>query len=216
MKLHLRRYVQDETGPHVEELPSETLGPGGELTLYFDPDHEERNLYVVDVINESKLNVYPHVFTLSSDYSISLLYPPEGVEEAVTPGNTYPIGLQAGTSQLSIWLPPGWDASRDCLKAIVTTQAADLRLLEQQALDVDADCVVLVRLEDHFADGAEVRRELGRQEQIELAHTERVRLPGVAEAHEVDVGESSDLQRAEAGRRRHVVQLRGGWLRRRL
>ena len=139
VKLRLRRYVDDSTGRRAEDLPPEAIGPSGELAIYFDPDHEEQNLYVVDLINESALDVYPHVFTLSPDYSISSLHPGRGIQEAVAPNkdqDPYPIGLHSGTHQLALWLPEGWDASQDFIKAIVTTNAADLKMLEQPPLDV--------------------------------------------------------------------------------
>ena len=141
VRLKLRRYVVDSAGPRAEDVPEEATDPGGELTLYFDPDHNERNIYVVDVINELERYVYPHVFTLSPDFSICRLHPQAGIQEAVQPNtaqNPFPIGLQKGTDQLRYWLPPGWDFSRDYLKLIVTTEAADLHRLEQQPMKVPA------------------------------------------------------------------------------
>lgn len=139
VKLRLRRYVDESTGPRLEDLLQEAIGPGGELTLYFDPDHMESNRYVVDVLNESERDVYPHVFILSPDYSIGRLHPRRGIQEAVRPNkgrDPYPIGLQRGTQRLEFYLPSGWDASRDYLKAIVTTEETDLSMLEQKALEV--------------------------------------------------------------------------------
>jgi hypothetical protein len=118
ISLRLRRYIEEPGGRRTEDLPAEVVGPGGELTLYFDPEHEERNVYVVDVINASDCDVYPHVFTLSPDFGIECLHPPRdsGISEAVRTnkdGTPYPIGLQAGTVPLKFYLPPGWDGSRD-------------------------------------------------------------------------------------------------------
>lgn len=136
LRLRLRRYV---AGAPPEPLEPGTIEPGGDITLYYDPDRRERNLYVVDVINKSDLEVYPHVFTLSPDYSISLLYPTLGQQEVVQPNsedNPFAIGMQQGTTQLRIWLPEGWDASRDQLKAIVSTVPTDLQMLKQEGINV--------------------------------------------------------------------------------
>jgi len=130
-KLRLRHYMAGQPVSQAQELPAETVGPGGELAVYFYADQPDRNLYVVDVINESALEVYPHVFTLSPDYSIQPLYPRLGQQEAIKPGVSFAI-----PDQLTFFLPPGWDASRDYLKAIVTTVPTDLQVLEQQGLTV--------------------------------------------------------------------------------
>jgi len=130
-KLRLRYYMAGQPVSQAQELPAETVGPGGELAVYFYADQPDRNLYVVDVINESALEVYPHVFTLSPDYSIQPLYPRLGQQEAIKPGVSFAI-----PDQLTFFLPPGWDASRDYLKAIVTTVPTDLQVLEQQGLTV--------------------------------------------------------------------------------
>src|SRR6266566_751451 len=131
VKLRLRQYVAGQPAAQAQELPAEAVGPGGELAVYFHADQPDRNLYVVEVINESPLEIYPHVFTLSPDYSIQRLYPRLGQQEAVKPGVSFAI-----PDQLKFFLPPGWDASRDYLKAIVTTVPTDLQVLEQQGLTV--------------------------------------------------------------------------------
>jgi pimeloyl-ACP methyl ester carboxylesterase len=131
VKLRLRRYMPGQLVSQAQELPAEAIGPGGELTVYFYADQPDHNLYVVDVINESPLHIYPHVFTLSPDYSIQRLYPRKGEQEAVKPDFTFAI-----PDQLTFFLPPGWDASRDYLKIIVTTVPTDLQVLEQQGLTV--------------------------------------------------------------------------------
>jgi len=137
--LRLRRFVGDSTGPRAEELPAEATGAGGACVLYYDEQDDSQNKYVVDIINQAPIPVYPHIFTVSPDYSIYQLYPVAGIQEAVqptTPATPYPVGLQRGTDQLNIYLPPGWDASRDYLKMLVTTRPADLRMLEQPPLQV--------------------------------------------------------------------------------
>lgn len=131
IKLRLRRHMAGQLVSQAQELHIEAVGLEGELTVYFYADQPDRNLYVVDVINESPLNIYPHVFTLSPDYSIQRLYPRQGEQEAVKPNFTFAI-----PDRLSFFLPPGWDVSRDYLKVIVTTVPTDLQVLEQQGLTV--------------------------------------------------------------------------------
>ncbi|OLD63299.1 MAG: hypothetical protein AUF65_02600, partial [Chloroflexi bacterium 13_1_20CM_50_12] len=133
VKLRLRHCIAGQPVSQAQELPTEAIGPEGELSVYFYADQTDRNLYVVDVINESPLAFYPHVFTLSPDYSIQRLYPRWGQQEVVKPGVSFAI-----PDQLKFFLPPGWDASRDYLKAIVTTVPTDLQVLEQQGLTVPA------------------------------------------------------------------------------
>ncbi|WP_197283479.1 caspase family protein [Mycobacterium sp. Marseille-P9652] len=138
VRLGLRRYLPD--GRRAESLPAEAIGPGGELSVYFDPRDSSRNLWVVDVYNDSDVDVYPHVFTLSPDYSIKRLYPGVGQPDTFAPGQSepFPVGLANKTTQLELTLPEGWDASRDYVKAIVTTQPSDLGMLAQDALTVPA------------------------------------------------------------------------------
>ena len=55
VKLRLRHYATGQPAAQAQELPAEAVGPGGELAVYFHPDQPDRNLYVVDVINELPL-----------------------------------------------------------------------------------------------------------------------------------------------------------------
>jgi pimeloyl-ACP methyl ester carboxylesterase len=138
VKLGLRRYGEMSDSPKAEDLPADAIGPGGELTLTYDADQEEHNKYVVDVINNSSLRIYPHVLILNPDYSIDLLYPQLGQQEALRPGGTLPIGLGNRQELLEVYLPdePRWDISQDRLKVIATTQPTDLKVLEQRGLNV--------------------------------------------------------------------------------
>lgn len=136
VKLRLRRYVTDQEGHHAEDLHSTAISAGGELTIAVDPDHEERNLYVVDVVNESTVPVYPHVFMLNPDYGIKRLYPLSGQEEVLKHGGTLSIGLGGNDRPLEFYLPDEWDTSRDILKAIVTTEPCELKIIEQDPLNV--------------------------------------------------------------------------------
>ncbi|WP_143171082.1 hypothetical protein [[Phormidium ambiguum] IAM M-71] len=53
MKLRLLRYTQGEQGSLTEELPAGSVGTGGEINLTFNPEREELNHYVLEIINES-------------------------------------------------------------------------------------------------------------------------------------------------------------------
>jgi hypothetical protein len=140
VKLRLRRYVNTAAGQTAEDLPDS--GRGSELTLCYDALRHERNLYVVDVINESAIPFYAHVFILNPDFSIRRLYPNQGQESQVPQAkNGQPgilsIGLPgSGSRPLEIYLPdqPYWDSCRDYLKLIVTRNSTDLRMLEQPPL----------------------------------------------------------------------------------
>lgn len=136
VKLRLRRYVKGSVQPYAEDLPSTSIDSGGELTISVDPDREEHNLYVVDVLNASSAWVYPHVFMLNPDYSIVRLYPLFGQQEALRPHGTLPIGLGLKHKPLNFYLPEGWNRSRDVLKLIATKDPCDLQILEQNPLKV--------------------------------------------------------------------------------
>ena len=136
VRLRLRRYVEGPGGPVAEDLPPGAVGQSGELTVTYDPDDPARNRYVVDVFNASGVPVYPVLFTLSADYAIHQLYPALGQQEALRPGGTLSAGLRASEERLEFYLPDGWDASRDFVKAIVTTSPADLTALQQGGLNV--------------------------------------------------------------------------------
>jgi hypothetical protein len=136
VRLRLRRHVPDAADLPAEDLPPGSISPGGETTVSVDPDLPERNLYIVDVINESPLPVYPHLFTLSPDFSVQRLYPNLGQEEALPPGGTLSAGLNSPTERLEFYLPEGWDSSRDYIKVVVTTAPTDMRAVQQDGLDV--------------------------------------------------------------------------------
>jgi caspase domain-containing protein len=129
VRLGLRHFVAGQ--PQPQPLSADAIGPGGDLTVYFYPDQSDRSLYTVDVINDSELFIYPHIFTLSPDYSIQRLYPRVGQQEAIKPGSTFSI-----PNPLQFYLPPGWDASHDYLKAFVTIAPTDLQMLEQKGITV--------------------------------------------------------------------------------
>lgn len=142
IKLRLRRCTQmiDSDCEAAEELPAAS---DDALTLEYDPD--ERNIYVVDIINDSAVEVYPHLFIFNPDYSIYHLYPAQGQNETLKPGMTISSGLPgSGGSALEIYLPGDaageerWDLSHECLKVILTTAPSNLEMLKQDPLSVPA------------------------------------------------------------------------------
>jgi pimeloyl-ACP methyl ester carboxylesterase len=136
VKVRLRRYnKQNSKGLQTEDLPEQAIGSDG-ITLYFDPHNKDHNEYVVEVINNSSLTIYPHVFFIGADYSVVRLYPDAGQEYKLTPQKTLTAGLDnVGGKPLEIYLPDGWDSSRDYLKVIITTVPSDLSALEQGGLN---------------------------------------------------------------------------------
>jgi pimeloyl-ACP methyl ester carboxylesterase len=139
IEVRLSRYIADPEEPRIEDLPAEAIGAGSEFVLPFDPEVKENNEYVVHVTNKSAERVYPHIFTLSADYSVHRLYPDMGQGDALIPHHTLSSGLRpAKGKRLEIYLPdePRWDSSRDYLKVIVTSEPCDLGSLEQGGLDV--------------------------------------------------------------------------------
>jgi hypothetical protein len=135
--LRLRRYVVKMGEVRLEECAPEGSAPDGNITVSFDPSADDRNRYVVDLINSSGLPIYPSVFALSPDFSIRRLYPNNGQTAPVPPSDEaspLSIGLDYRNERLRLWLPPGWDASRDCLLAIVSTAPCDLAFLEQRGI----------------------------------------------------------------------------------
>lgn len=131
--MSISRFVADRQGPRAVALPT---GNSGDTVLSYNPARPERNGYVVEVINESDRDIFVHLFILNPDYSIFRLYPNIGQQEALRPQGKLPCGLSAAEERLEVYLPDGIDASRDYLKLIVTTAAADLRMIEQQGLRV--------------------------------------------------------------------------------
>jgi hypothetical protein len=143
VKLRLRRYVE---GGDPKPLPKEARSEGGELTLIYEPDHDDRNLYVVDVINESPREIYPHVFLLNPDYSIVRLYPNYGQQWALAPQGVLTVGKEGWEPPLDIFLSPSkeepdeprWEWSRDQLLVIATVEPVPdgFEGLRQEKLDV--------------------------------------------------------------------------------
>ncbi len=133
IEVGLRQYVE---GTPPAELTQVTPDKGGDLTLTYYPDDQKRNLYVAQVTNHSTLDVYPYLFLLSPDYSITPLYPVVAGEQKLTSGLTLNSGFDSPKERMEIYLPPGWDSSRDRLKVIVTTAASSLDVLAQPGLNI--------------------------------------------------------------------------------
>jgi Caspase domain len=136
VNLGLRRYIDNFGKPYAAELPSTAIDSGGGLTINVDPEREEQNLYVVDVINKTSLWIYPHVFMLNPDYSIQRLYPQFGQQEALRSNRTLSIGLGSKDKPLNFYLPEQWHGSRDVIKIIATSEPCDLEWLEQNPIKV--------------------------------------------------------------------------------
>ncbi|MFB2894652.1 caspase family protein [Aerosakkonemataceae cyanobacterium BLCC-F50] len=135
VKLRLLRYMYD--GSLTEELPAGAVGTGGEITLTFNPEREELNDYVLEVINESSQPIYAYLLLLNPDYSITLQYPQlRQQDEIKAKGGKLTIGFDNRKERLNFSLPEGWDSCRDYLKVIVTTNPTDFKLLEQKGLNV--------------------------------------------------------------------------------
>jgi hypothetical protein len=137
IKLRLRKYVP---GAEPKDMPFVQRPDGGELTLYYNEADQEGNKYVAEIVNESPKSIYAHLFYLNSEFAIERMYPGEGQQEKINAqGGVLYCGLpHSGGRALDIYLPdePYWESSRDALKLIVTTEASDLKLLEQDGLEV--------------------------------------------------------------------------------
>lgn len=133
IEVSLRRYAPNTPGAALALVERDA---DGALSVALDQDNEDNNVYVVEVGNHSARDVYAHIFMLSPDYSVARLYPRFGQEEAIGPGESAFIGLRDARERLLLYLPDGWDKSRDHLKVVFTTEPTDLRILEQGGVRV--------------------------------------------------------------------------------
>jgi hypothetical protein len=140
IKLGLRRLNAPAAGSEPPAVPEggAPAGDAGPPTLLFDPVDRGRNLYSVEVRNESPLSIYAQVFAMSQDFSITRIYPRLGQQDQLDAGRTLPCGLGDRRELLEIYLPddPRWQQSRDSVLVIATTVPSDLALLEQKPLEV--------------------------------------------------------------------------------
>ena len=86
----------------------------------------EGEKFNIEVLNTSNKSLYIALLDLSSDGSVSVIYP-IGAEEFVAPGKTW-------SKELETFVPDGYDSVRDVLKLIATTSPADFRFLSQEAV----------------------------------------------------------------------------------
>ena len=114
----------------VEETDAIPVGPGGELIVSYHPGQREQNFYTPRITNASQSPVFVTLFALSSDYSISLIYPNHNQREVLTPGSSFLL------PPIQSFLSPGWNESKDYLKVFVTRTYVDMRNLGQPALRV--------------------------------------------------------------------------------
>jgi hypothetical protein len=138
IRLRLRRF---SPGGGRAGMALVAAGDGHTLVLSYEPDSNlsDRNLYVVEMVNDSPVPVYAHLFHLGPDFGIRRLYPDDGRQDAIPPGGVRRAGAPgSGGQPLALYLPdlPFWGSSRDHLKAIATASPADLAGLEQPGLDV--------------------------------------------------------------------------------
>ena len=101
--------------------PGSRLAKRPDLTLVAGQDVE----FVVT--NKSGKNVYFAILDLASDGSVDVVYPGEGRNEALAPGNSYTGSVQPS-------LPEGQKLIRDNLKLVVTQSPVDFRFLKQEAI----------------------------------------------------------------------------------
>lgn len=136
--LALRKYA---AGVAPAAMQTIVAAHGEDLILEYN-SKQAHSWYIVDVINNSPLSIYPHLFILQPDYSIYQLYPRYSQEEPLLPYQTLYVGYNTEVERLNVYLPenrPGkksWLLARDHLKLIVTTEPCHLEMLEQGGLNV--------------------------------------------------------------------------------
>lgn len=81
----------------------------------------------IEAENTSTRNLYLAVLDLSSDGSVSLVYPEAGQQEYVEPGKTW-------SREVETFVPNGFDSVVDILKVFATTSPAEFSFLRQGAV----------------------------------------------------------------------------------
>jgi hypothetical protein len=103
--------------------------PGGEFQV------EVGQPIVLEVTNNASSPLYIGVFDFSYDWSIKLLYPRHGEEQALDPDKTLSLGLSRRHSeQLAPQLPPDIAEVRQVVKVFASVQPANYESLCQPAL----------------------------------------------------------------------------------
>lgn len=104
--------------------PAEIIHPGDQITLQITntqaPNARDPN--------DPKLVINVSVLALSSDWSISQIYPGSAAFEPVDPGKSVALEFEA-------YLPEGQSESTDTLKVFATRSTTDFRWLELPSLD---------------------------------------------------------------------------------
>lgn len=112
-------------------LPSRPRG--GVLTVGAAPGYLDTRIPAgtkieISVTSQAQFPLYLHVLALSSDGSVSVVFPPPGAAERLKPEVTWKNTIRS-------CIRPDWQVpTRDILKILVTAAPADFRFLEQRAI----------------------------------------------------------------------------------
>ncbi|KAJ2917516.1 hypothetical protein MD484_g2898, partial [Candolleomyces efflorescens] len=128
-----------------EEVPLPTGNHRG-LDLTVDED-DESDLYGFEIVNNSKFDVFVHLFYFNgADFSIAPLYKPVAetadADKALVPleaGGSLLIGYgSGGTRPMQLTLPKDVEYERGSLRMFVSTQYADLSFMEQESISAQS------------------------------------------------------------------------------
>jgi len=126
--LAVRHLGFDPASQEPQARPIEPT-PGGEVQV------EVGQPIVLEVTNYSSSPLYLGVFDFSYDWSITLLHPRHGEEQALNPGKTLSLGLSRKRSeQLATRLPDDIAEVRQVVKVFASVQPASYESLCQGAL----------------------------------------------------------------------------------
>jgi hypothetical protein len=104
---------------------------GGEIQV------EVGQAIVLEITNNSSVPLYLGVLDFSYDWSISLLYPRQGEQQALDPGQALRLGLsRVRKEQIAGWLPDDLAEVQQVVKVIASVQPASYEILCQGALDL--------------------------------------------------------------------------------
>ena len=139
LKLRLRQF---EAGKKPDEMPIVKPKAGGDYVLDYSPALEKAKQcdFIIEIVNQSRQRVFPHLFYLDAEYTIMTFYPRHGQQEAIEPGKSLFCMSGAGGQNMNIFLPdnPRWDWSNEHIKLIGTLETTDLSMLDQKKLSVPA------------------------------------------------------------------------------
>ena len=113
VEFEMRSKTRDALDPALAKRPDLTVVAGQKVEWI--------------VTNKSGKDVYFAILDLASDGSVDVVYPGEGRNEALAPGNHYAVSDDAV-------LPEGQNVIRDHLKLVVTQSPVDFRFLKQEAI----------------------------------------------------------------------------------